>query len=79
MALRMPTPDDLQRLASENHFELSEEELTSFQEVIPDLFGSYEKLERMPLPRDPIKYRDRDPGVRPSRQEGPFQRHSAPL
>jgi Asp-tRNA(Asn)/Glu-tRNA(Gln) amidotransferase C subunit len=48
MALRMPTPDDLQRLASENHFELSEEELTSFQEVIPDLFGSYEKLERMP-------------------------------
>ena len=40
MALRMPTPDNLQRLAKENHFELSEEELTSFQEVIPDLFGS---------------------------------------
>ena len=72
MALRMPTPDDLERLARENHFELSEEELTSFQEVIPDLFGSYERLERMPLPREPIKYRDRDAGVRPSRQEDPF-------
>ena len=72
MALRMPTPDDLERLAKENHFELSEDELTSFQEVIPDLFSSYERLERMPLPREPIKYRDRDPGVRPSRQEDPF-------
>ena len=72
MALRMPTPDDLERLAKENHFELSEEERTSFQEVIPDLFGSYERLERMPLPREPIKYRDRDAGVRPSRQEDPF-------
>ena len=40
MALRMPTPGDLQRLAKENHFELSEDELASFQEVIPDLFGS---------------------------------------
>ena len=72
MALRMPTPDDLERLARENHFELSEDELTSFQEVIPDLFGSYERLERMPLPREPIKYRDRDPGVRPPKQEDPF-------
>ena len=72
MALRIPTTEDLKRLAQDNHFELSEEELAAFQELIPGLFDSYELLERMPLPQEPIKYRDRDPGFRPSRQDDPF-------
>ena len=38
MALRMPTPDDLERLAKENHFELSEDELTSFPGSYPRSF-----------------------------------------
>ncbi len=72
MALRLPTPQDLRRLAKANHFQLSDEELESFQAVIPGLFQSYELLDRMPLPREPMKYRDRDPGSRPQRQEDPF-------
>ena len=69
---RPPTPEDLKRSAAANHFELSEQELDAFQALIPDLFDTYELLEKTPQPREPIRYRDRDPGYRPSREEDPF-------
>jgi len=72
MALRPPTAQDLHRLAEENHFQLNDEELESFQALIPGIFQAYEVLDRMPLPKEPLKYRDRDPGQRPSRQEDPL-------
>ena len=72
MAIRLPTEEDLKRLAAANHFELSGQELADFQELMPGLFAPYELLERMPLPQEPIKYRDRDPGSRPSREDDPF-------
>ena len=72
MAIRLPTGEDLQRLARANYFELSEEELSAFQELLPDLFANYDKLEQTPAPHQPLKYRDRDPGYRPSREEDPF-------
>ena len=72
MIIRLPTAEDLQRIAEDNYFELSDEELAEFQSLIPGLFANYEQLERMPLPHRPLKYRDRDPGYRPSREEDPF-------
>ncbi len=72
MALRLPTGDDLQRLARANYFELNEEELAAFQDLIPGLFANYELLEQMTEPREPLKYRDRELGARPSREDDPF-------
>ena len=72
MAIRLPTDADLIRLADDNYFDLSDEELEDFQQVIPGLFANYELLDRMPLPYEPLKYRDRDPGYRPSREQDPF-------
>ena len=72
MALRIPTAEDLKRLAQANHFELNEEELAAFQTLIPGMFESYEQLHQMPEPREPIKYPDRDPGYKPSRQDDPY-------
>ena len=72
MIVRLPTAEDLRRLAAANYFELSEQELADFQALIPDMFNNYELLEQMPLPHTPLKYRDRDPGYRPSRQEDPL-------
>ena len=72
MALRIPTAEDLNRLAQVNHFELNDEELASFQALIPGMFDLYEQLHQMPEPREPIKYPDRDPGYRPSRQDDPY-------
>ena len=72
MALRLPTEKDLHRLAKANHFQLSQNELEAFQALIPGLFENYELLDQMPLPREPLKYRDRDPGQRPTRREDPL-------
>ena len=72
MPLRLPTPDDLHRLAADNYFELSDEEEAGFQALLPGIFGDYEALDQMPMPQEPLKYRDRDPGQRPSREEDPY-------
>ena len=72
MAIRLPTEEDLHRLAAENNFELSDEELEAFEAFMPGMFSAYDVLERMPEPREPLKYRDRDPGYRPSREEDPL-------
>ena len=72
MVYRVPTEEDLIRLADANYFELSHEELEGFQAVIPGLFASYEQLERMPEPREPLKYSDRDAGYRPAQEDDPF-------
>ena len=72
MAIRLPTAEDLRRLAEANYFELTEQELSDFQDLIPNLFAPYEQLERTPTPHAHPKYGDRDPGFRPSREEDPF-------
>ncbi len=72
MALRIPTADDIMELAEANYFELSEEELADFQDIIRGMFGAYELLEGTPSPSEPLKYPNRDPGYRPSRQDDPF-------
>ena len=72
MALRIPTGKDLERLAQANHFQLNEQEMADFQALIPGLFQAYDALDQMPEPKEPLKYRDRDPGRRPTPQEDPL-------
>ena len=72
MALRIPTVNDLRRMAEANHIELNEEELEAFQNLIPGMFASYEAIDQMPQPVEPLKYRERDPGVRPTPEEDPL-------
>ena len=72
MVLRLPTPDDLRRLALANHFELNDEELAAFMDLIPEVFPSYEDLEQMIEPREPQKYTGRQLGARPTASEDPF-------
>ncbi len=72
MALRLPSNEDLRNLAIANHFQLSDEEVESFQAIIPGLFDAYESLERMPSPHERVKYPERDAGFRPSREDDPF-------
>ena len=79
MGIRRPTADDLRRLAADNYFELSDEELAAFQDLIPDMFTPFDRLEQMPMPRAALKYRDRDPGYRPSREQDPYNAHRTPV
>ncbi|HEX3409170.1 MAG TPA: amidase [Candidatus Binataceae bacterium] len=72
MPLRLPTADDLHRLAAVGHFSLSREELTDFQALMPAMFETLDALDRMPLAEQPLKYPDRDPGSRPEPKSDPF-------
>ena len=72
MPLRVPSTRDLERMAAANRFELNDEEAAAFQSLIPGMFGSFEILDQMPQPVQPLRYPDRDPGVRPTPEEDPF-------
>src|SRR2546428_617467 len=72
MALRQPSADDLRRLAAANYFELSTEEVAAFQSLLPEMFAALDTLDQAPAQLPAITYRERDPGVRPSRQDDPL-------
>ncbi len=72
MAMRAPGRAELIELAALNHFELSEEELSSFLPMIEAMVHGVDELDRMPLPPLPLKYNERDPGYRPGPEEDPL-------
>src|SRR5262244_809185 len=72
MALRIPTRDDLQRLAQRNYFTLSHEEAEAYHTVLAGIFPLLEQLDSLPEPHAPRKYPQRDPGGRPERQHDPY-------
>jgi amidase len=72
MALRLPTVEDLHKMAAANHFELSPEEVADFQALMPSMFTSLNQLEQMPTVPMSRTYRERDPGCRPSPQDDPL-------
>ena len=72
MPLRIPSAKDLERMAAANNFELNEEEAAAFQNLMSGMFSSYDTLDQMPQHVEPLKYPDRDPGVRPTPEEDPY-------
>ncbi len=72
MTIRRPSSQDLQRLAKANNFDISEDEMAAFESMIPGLFEGYDALLQEPEPRPPLAYPSRDAGVRPSREEDPY-------
>lgn len=72
MTLRIPTRDDLHRLAQSHYFTLSPEEAEGYQSVLADLFPQLERLDALPEPPAPRPYPQRDPGGRPERQHDPY-------
>ena len=72
MALRLPTADDLQKMAAASRFRLSPEELVDFQALMPAMFETLDALDRMPLAETPLKYPNRDAGSRPDPKSDPF-------
>ena len=72
MPFQMPSESELIELADANYFQLSDEELEAFTTAMPEMFRLFEELDLMPLPKAPLKYPNRDPGYRPSKEEDPF-------
>jgi amidase len=72
MGLRIPTRDDLQRLAQSHHFTLSPEEAEAYHHLLGWLCPLFEQLDALPEPQAPRTYPQRDPGDRPERQHDPY-------
>jgi amidase len=72
MTARVPTTDELARIANQYRFELSTKEIESFQEVIGDVLASCNRLDEMTEPTLPLKYPKRDLGYRPQPEDNPF-------
>src|SRR5579875_175630 len=72
MAMRAPGRAELIELAALNHFELSDEELSSFLPMVEAMVRGLDEIDRMPEPAPTLKYYQRDPGVRPQPADDPL-------
>ncbi len=72
MAMRAPGRAELIELAALNHFELSEEELSSFLPMVEAMVHGLDELDRIPQPVPALKYYERDPGARPLPVDDPL-------
>lgn len=69
--VKTPTLEELRIIAAQFGFDLSTEDLASFQALMAGSLASYARLQELIEPRLPVKY-PRSPGYRPDRQEDPL-------
>ena len=55
MNLPIPSNKDINRIAKENFFELTTDELSAFEKLVPEYFDQYEKLKNLNEPSKKIK------------------------
>ncbi|MEK7847372.1 MAG: amidase family protein, partial [Chloroflexota bacterium] len=70
--IRRPTMEEVQLIAEELYLDPSPEEVQEFTAVIERSLALFDRLDELPQPRRPIKYRERDSGYRPSPEEDPL-------
>lgn len=74
MAIEPPKKEDLRRIANENHFELSDSEADAIGAMLAPIIGFLDRIDQTPIEPSPSvrRYRDRDAGHRPTREEDPL-------
>ncbi|WCK55646.1 amidase [Aneurinibacillus sp. Ricciae_BoGa-3] len=71
MAVKKPTMEQLKKIAEGFNLNLTDEDLSSFQEMMKAPLESYNRLNQLVEPSLPVKY-PRTPGYRPSIEENPY-------
>jgi amidase len=71
MPVQPPSKQELQRLAQEFRFELSEEELETFAAAAPATLAGFTRLDELPNEHLPVKYPRADFGHRPTGADNP--------
>ncbi len=68
MAIEQPKKEDLQRIAKEGDFELSDSEADAIGKMLPPIVAFLDRIDRMPTDRSPSvrNYPSRDAGRRPT-------------
>ena len=74
MAIETPKKEDLKRIATENNFELSDSEADAIGAMMKPIVAFLDQIDTTPIePNGSVRrYRDRDAGRRPTREEDPL-------
>ena len=74
MPIELPKKEDLKRLAEENHFTLTDNEADAIEAALKPIVASLDRIDQTPIPLSPSvqRYRERDTGRRPTREEDPL-------
>ena len=71
MPVTLPTNDQLRRVAERVGFDLNDDEIACYREVIARTMPAYRRLDQLPDYLPPVKY-PRTPGYRPDPAENPY-------
>ncbi|WP_027416831.1 amidase [Aneurinibacillus terranovensis] len=71
MAVKKPTIEQLKKIAEGFNLNLTDEDLSSYQEMMKATLQSYDRLNQLVEPSLPVKY-PRTSGYRPSSEENPY-------
>ena len=69
--IRRPSPEEMRALAASEHMSLTDREVEDLATLIDGTLHEVERLDDLPVPEVPLRYRERDPGHRPSPEEDP--------
>src|SRR5271163_1319781 len=74
MAIELPKKEDLKRIAKENHFAISDSEADAIGAMLAPIILFLDRIDQTPIEPSPSvkKYRARDAGRRPTREEDPL-------
>jgi amidase len=72
MALRIPSREDLHRLAHSNGFTLNDDEVDAYYVLLSGAFELFDQLDQLPEPHTPRRFPARDPGQRPTPEQDPW-------
>jgi amidase len=74
MAIELPKKEDLKRIAKESHFEMTDNEADAIGAMLPPIIAFLDRIDKTPIEPSPSvkKYRERDAGRRPTREEDPL-------
>ena len=70
--IRRPSIEEIQALAAAEYMDVRGQEALDVQELIDKLLDEFDRLDDLPQPRFELKYKERDPGYRPSVDEDPY-------
>ena len=74
MAIELPKKADLQRIAKQNDFEISDSEADAISKMLAPVIPFLDRIDQTPIEPSPSvkRYRERDAGRRPTREEDPL-------
>jgi amidase len=70
--IRRPTADEIRDIAATEYMRPTLEEARELATLIDEMLRLFDRLDDLPQPVLPLKYRDRDPGCRPTPEEDPY-------